>query len=115
MLRFLADEGFHHAITHQLRERGVDVITSQEAGLVRTPDPDILKWAAEQDRIVITNDVSTMPDHAYARMQAALPMPGVFVAQQSTGIGVIVEELHTIAACSLNREWDSQVRYIPLR
>ena len=42
-------------------------------------------------------------------------MPGVFVAPQNLGIGVIVEELHTIAECSLDREWDNQVRYIPLR
>ena len=56
-----------------------------------------------------------MPDHAYARMQADLPMPGLFVAHQGTGIGVIVEELHTIAACSLDREWENQARYIPLR
>lgn len=115
MIRFLSDEGFHHAITHQLRDRGVDVVTAQEIGLVRTPDPVILEWAANEERIVITNDASSMPDHAYDRMHAGLPMPGVFVAHQSTGIGVIVEELHTIAACSLDREWDNQVRYIPLR
>jgi len=115
LLRFLADEGFSHAVTRQLRERGVDVVTAQEAGLVGSPDPVILEWAAYHGRIVVTSDVSTMPDHAYARMQADLPMPGLFVAHQGTGIGVIVEELHTIAACSLDREWENQARYIPLR
>ena len=115
MLRFLSDEGFDHAVTRQLRERGVDVVTAQEAGLVSTPDPAILEWAAGEDRIVITNDVSTMPDHAYGRMQEGLLMPGMFVAPQNVGIGVIVEELHTIAECSLDREWDNQVRRIPLR
>ena len=115
MLRYLADEGFRHAITRQLRARGVDVVTAQDAGLVSKPDPEILEWAARQERIVITSDVSTMPDHAYGRMHAGLPMPGVFVAHQNTGIGVIVEELHTIAACSADREWENQVRHIPLR
>ena len=115
MLRYLADEGFRHAITHQLRTRGVDVVIAQDAGLVSKPDPEILEWAASQERIVITSDVSTMPDDAYGRMHAGLPMPGSFVVHQSTGIGALVEELHTIAVCSLDREWENQVRYIPLR
>ncbi len=115
MVRFLADEGFFHAVTRQLHARGVDVVTAQEAGLVGVPDLDVLEWAANDERIVITSDVSTMPDHAYGRMQSGLPMPGLFVAHQSTGIGVLVEELHTIVVCSLDREWENQVRYIPLR
>ncbi len=109
------DEGFRHAITRQLRERGVDVVTAQEVGLVRTPDPVILEWAANEGRIVITDDVSTMREYANDRLRAGLPVPGVLLIPQSIPIGIAVEEIQTIAEASDDAEWRDRVEFIPLR
>ena len=55
----------------------------------------------------------TMSGHdRYGRMHAGSDARGVR-STPDTGIGVIVEELHTIAACSADREWENQVRHIP--
>ncbi len=56
MIRFLVDVHVHSAITAGLRRRGVEVLTCQEAGLARTPDEEILGFAAENDWVVFSQD-----------------------------------------------------------
>ena len=114
MPKFLADEGFRRVITLQLQKRGVDVITAQEAGLAAAPDPEVLEWAAREGRIVVTDDVATMPDYADDRLRAGARMPGLILARQSLSIGVVVEDLHVIAACSDDDEHENRIAYLPL-
>lgn len=40
--------------------------------------PSVLQWAADQGRIVVTHEISTMAKHAFDRIAAGQPMPGVF-------------------------------------
>jgi len=42
-------------------------------------------------------------------------MPGIFEVSRKVSIGVAIEELLLIAECSLEGEWEGQVRYLPLR
>ena len=48
LLRMLSDEDVPGDIIKDLRQRepGLDVVRVQEVGLMHTPDPDILEWAA---------------------------------------------------------------------
>ena len=78
-------------------------------------DPEILEWAAQADRIVLTHDVATMITFAYERIQADLPMPGLFEISRRVPIGLAIEEIILIAECSLEGEWEGQVRFLPLR
>jgi hypothetical protein len=54
-------------------------------------DPTILPWAAENGRLLVTQDVRTMPDFAYQRVTAGQVMPGVFVAAEAVPVGVAIE------------------------
>ncbi len=54
-MRFLVDESVGQAITQHLRDRGHDVLAITEVA-PRANDSDILRWAAEEKRILITND-----------------------------------------------------------
>jgi hypothetical protein len=74
----------------------------------------VLEWAAQEGRVLLTHDVSTMTAHAYARVFSDLPMPGVFAITQLAPIGRVIEDLLLLAECSLPGEWDGQVRYVPL-
>jgi len=67
MLRLLFDQDFNHDILRGLflRLPDVDGVTALQAGLDKAPDPELLEWAAQQRRTVVTHDVNTMPDHAY--------------------------------------------------
>jgi hypothetical protein len=115
-LRFLTDEDFDNDLRRGLRRRlpELDVVRAQDVGLAGASDPMILEFAAVEERILLTHDVSTMPVHAYDRVAQGLPMPGVFVISQSTPLAQAIEELLTVAECSLEGEWEGQVVHLPL-
>jgi predicted nuclease of predicted toxin-antitoxin system len=72
MLRFLADENFNNDILRGLlrRQPDLDVVRVQDIGLSGAADPTLLGWAAQQGRIILTHDVTTMTRYAYERVQA---------------------------------------------
>ena len=117
MLRFAADENFNNAVIRGLRRRlpELDLVRVQDAGLSGADKPTVLAWAAREDRILLTHDVSTMSRFAYDRVDAGNPMPGVFEVPRSLAAGVAIEDLLLIAECSQPDEWNEQVWYLPLR
>lgn len=74
----------------------------------------MLAWAAQEQRILLTHDVATMTKHAYERLTAGLPMPGVMEIRQDLPLGGVIDDLALLAACSRVDEWDGQVIYLPL-
>jgi hypothetical protein len=117
MARFAADENFNNDIVRGVRRRdpAVDIVRVQDAGLSATDDPAILEWAAQSGRIVLTHDVATMTRYAYDRVREGMPMPGLFEVGRHVPIAVAIEEIVLLAECSLEDEWQGQVRYLPLR
>jgi hypothetical protein len=47
-----------------LREPELDVLRMQDVGLRTEDDASILAWAAQEGRVLITSDASTVPDIA---------------------------------------------------
>jgi hypothetical protein len=116
MLRLAADENFNNDIVRGVRRRNplVDIVRIQDQGLSGTEDPAILEWAAQTNRVLFTHDVSTMTRHAYDRVRECKPMPGVFEVGRHVPIGAAIEDILLVAECSLEGEWEGQVRYLPL-
>lgn len=52
VLRFLADENFNNDILRGVLRRtpDVDILRVQDVGLSGRPDPEILAWAAQEQR-----------------------------------------------------------------
>jgi len=117
MLHLAADENFSNNIVRALirRQPLLDIVRIQDVGLSGADDAAVLDWTAQQGRILLTHDVSTITAHAYARVRAGLPMPGVFEVSLNSPISVILEDLLLLAESSLEGEWEGQVRYLPLR
>jgi hypothetical protein len=117
MLLLAADENFNNNIVRGLlrRKPDLDVVRIQDAGLSGVDDPDILEWTAQERRVLLTHDVSTVTHFAYERVRAGKPMPGVFEVSRNVPIGVAIEDILLLAECSLDDEWEGQVRYLPLR
>ena len=117
MLRFVADESFNNDIVRGLLRRApeLDIVRVQDVELSGADDPTVLDWAARAGRIVLTHDVKTITHYAYERVRAGLPMPGVFEVRRAVLISVAIDDLVLLAECSLDGEWDGQVRYLPLR
>jgi hypothetical protein len=64
---------------------------------------------------LLSHDVTTMTKHAYDRVSASLSMPGLFEVRQELPIGVAIEEILLLAECSVEGEWEGQIRFLPLR
>lgn len=116
MLRLLADENFNGDVVRGLlrRQPELNIIRAQEVGLTGTDDPEILAWAAQNNRIVLTHDRATMPDHAYERVAAAEAMPGVFIFNDRFPVGQTIQEILLMDACTEQAEWNGRVAYLPL-
>src|SRR5215211_4931653 len=117
MLRLLADENFNNDIVRGVRRRSpqVDIVRVQDVGLASTDDTTLLAWAAEQRRVVLTHDLATMTRYSYDRVREGNTMPGLFEVGRHLSVGEAIEEIILIAECSLDDEWEGQVRYLPLR
>lgn len=116
-MRFLADENFNNQIIRGILRQNpeIDIVRVQDVGLSEADDPTVLEWAAQQGCVVLTHDVTTMTNFAYERIEAGLSMPGVFEVSRRVSVGLAIEELLLIAECSLEGEWEGQVRFLPLR
>jgi hypothetical protein len=116
MLRFLADENFNNLILDGLRDRNpsVDVVRIQDVGLDGVDDPSVLEWAAGNGRIILSHDVNTMIGYAYERVGLGRPMPGLCEVPDWMSIGQVIEDLLMIVACSDEKDWESQVHFLPL-
>ena len=114
-IRLLADEDFDNDIVRGAVRRipKTDIVRVQDVGLSGKDDPVVLAWAAEQSRVVLTHDVSTMKTHAFARIAAGLRMPGLFAITQSIPVGRAIDEVILLAECSIEGEWEGQVRHLP--
>ncbi|GBO52055.1 hypothetical protein APA_4360 [Pseudanabaena sp. lw0831] len=117
MTRFLADENFNNHIVRGIlqQSRDVDILRVQDVGLSGKDDPTVLEWAAQHGRVVLTHDVATMITFAYKRIEAELTMTGLFEVSRRVAVGLAIEEIILIAECSLEGEWEGQVRFLPLR
>jgi hypothetical protein len=116
MLRLLADENFNGDVLRGLsrRQPDLDIVRAQDVGLTGADDPDILAWAAENSRIVLTHDRATMSDYAYERIAAGEAMAGVFILNDRFPVGRAIEEILLMDACSEQADWSGRVVHVPI-
>jgi predicted nuclease of predicted toxin-antitoxin system len=116
MLRFLSDENFNGDVVRGLwlREPNLNLVRVQDVNLEGRDDPEVLLQAADDDRIILTHDRSTLPDFAFVRVVDGEPMPGVFVVNDRLPVRQVIDELLLINACSEQHEWSGRVLYLPL-
>lgn len=116
MLRWLADENFNGDIARGLffRQSDFDLVRVQDIGPDGAADPEILEWAARNQRIVLTHDRATMADFANSRVANRLPMAGIVVVNDRASVRQIIDDLLLIDECSELTEWAGVVAYLPL-
>jgi hypothetical protein len=117
MLRFAADENFNNDIVRGLlrRKPDLDIVRIQDVALSGVHDATVLEWCAKEGRILLTHDVTTITRFAYDRVRTGKAMSGVFEVGRGLAIGLVIEDLLLLAERSLEREWEGQLRYLPLR
>lgn len=116
MIKLVTDENFTEPIIRRLRQQSsnFDIVRVQDVGLRTSDDPTILEWAANNNRIVLTHDIATMPDFAYDRVYKGLPMPGMLAVPKTAVFSEVIESLLLIAEDSNEDDWKDRVTFLPL-
>ncbi len=116
MLKLLIDVNFDQRILRGLRLRlpQLDYLIAQKIGLGRMDDPDLLDWAVQEQRVLVTHDVNTVTKFAGDRLRQSLPMPGVVIVPEQMEIGPAIEDLELLIECCSAADLENQIQYLPL-
>jgi len=85
------DEHVAKSVTEGLRRRGVDVVTVQELGLQAAEDQQHLQRAAQEGRVLVTQDTDFLRLHA-----AGIDHRGIVYAPQQTPVPQMLRGLMLI-------------------
>lgn len=115
MLRLLIDHNLDQNILRGLIRRipQLDAVTAFEIGMSEATDPQLLVWAAQEGRIIVTHDRRTMPAHAADLMSKGKQIAGLFIVVRSLPLHQVIGDLDLMITCSENDEWVNIIRYLP--
>lgn len=114
-IKFLADENLRGAIVLGLRRRepSASFLQAYEAGAAGKDDLTVLQIAAEQNRILVSHDIKTVPKH-FQHFVARRASPGVILIPQKLPVSTAIAQLVMIWVASEAEEWVNQIRFLPL-
>ncbi len=106
-IKFYTDEHVSKAVVRGLRQRGVDVLTVFEAGLLGASDQEHLRRAQEEGRVVFTQDEDFLRLAASSAEHA-----GVVYVPQQTPIGEMIYGLMLIYQVLELEDMEGHVEYL---
>jgi predicted nuclease of predicted toxin-antitoxin system len=110
------DEHVEAAITNELRNRGIDVLTIQDDGRQSLADREVLSRATELGRIVVKTRDEDFLREATFRQRRRQTFGGVIYAHQiRVSIGDCVRDLELFAGVLEPEEFVDRVEYLPIR
>ncbi len=108
VIRFHLDENVSRSIALGLRQRGIDVTTSQEVGLLGATDQEQLAYATREKRIIVTQDADFLIMATQTREHC-----GITYARKGTrSIGEVVQTLELIHGVMTAEEMFGHVEYL---
>jgi hypothetical protein len=115
MIRFAADENFNNDILRAVWrvEPSLEIIRVQDTEAFGFSDPDLLRWLAKENRILLTHDVNTVPGFAKDFLKEGFTFPGIFLVHDSKPIAAVAQDILLVAVCSSPEEWTNQLLYLP--
>lgn len=121
-MRLLLDANLSPEVARRLREAGHDTVHVADVGLLRALDPEILRAAADQDRVLITADadfgallaLGSLATPSVVLLRSADHMrPGEQADLIAANLPAITDALGEGAIASLSRE-RLRVRALPI-
>lgn len=106
-IRFYTDEHVARAVVRGLRERGVDVLSVPEVGMMGASDEEHLALARREGRVLFTQDTD------FLRLAAAgVPHAGIVYAAQHTAVGRIIPGLMLIYQLLSAQEMRGHIEFL---
>jgi hypothetical protein len=117
-VKWLADECFDNDIVRGLLRRApaFDLIRAQDvAEIAGLDDRNLLAWATENERVLLTHDLATMVPALLIQRQQESGCTPIVLVSDSLPIGAVIEEILLLDQCSEEPDWAAGVIYLPLR
>jgi len=113
-IKFLADHCFDHNIVDGIirRDPHIDILIAEKAGFKDWSDPMVLGFAARENRLLLTHDKRTMPDH-FAAFTATQESAVVLIVKWTCPIGMAIEYIRLIAGETQAEEWRNRLDIFP--
>jgi len=108
VIRFHLDERVEAAAARALRDRGIDVTTAAEAGLLSAHDQQHLALALAENRVLVTHDADFLKLHARGIVHAGI----AFCHAEAHSIGGIVRALVLIYECLTEQDMIGHVEWL---
>ena len=112
--RFQADADLNPEIGRGLQRREPSVDFRTSAGVIAdaTPDPEVLRIAASDGRVLVSRDITTMPGH-FAQFVADQDSPGILLVPSRRPIGSVIEGLLIVWLTWTPEDLRNQARWLP--
>jgi hypothetical protein len=112
--RFQADADLNPEIGRGLRRREPAVDFRSAVGVipVGAPDAQVLQIAAEAGRVLVSLDVTTMPNH-FDQFISRHESPGVLLIPSRRTISAVIEGLLLVWLTWSDQDLQNQVRWLP--
>jgi len=112
-LRFLLDENLRGPFAKAILRHNLSGGLVLDAVSVGEPidlplgsrDPDVLIWAARNDRLLVSEDRTTMRTHLEAHLGGNLHSPGVLLLRPHSSIPEVLSFLVLVAHANEATEW----------
>ncbi len=115
MLRLLADSNLNHHLLTACRRRAktIDFLSATKARIEKLSHTDLLKYAAEEDRILVTHDIDILPAKFTNYLGSGALSPGVFLLHPQTPIADATSWLELASFAADHTDWQDQILEIP--
>lgn len=115
-LRLLVDENLSQRLKFALQRRypEIDVLRVGDEGAPAfgTLDPDVLRYLEANQRVLLTDDRESMPNHLAEHAAQGGHHWGIFEVRQATAIGPLVELLFLYWEATEAEEWIDRVEWL---
>ncbi len=114
--KFQADNDLRSSIrTGVLRhEPSIDFQSAVAARLDGIPDPEVLRLAMVQGRILISHDENSIPGHFTDFLNGGHRSPGVLIVPQGAPVGRVIESILLVWIASEAAEWVDRIVWLPI-
>jgi hypothetical protein len=92
----------------------MDFKTALSAGLQGKDDIEVLGLAAAEGRVLVTQDIRTIPHHFAELLEHGGHSSGVILIPQTTPASIAIDSLLLIWANTDSAEWADRIVKIPL-
>lgn len=107
-IRFYLDEHVPFPVASGLRQRGVDVLTVQEAGRSGLPDSEQLAFATAQGRVTMTHD----PDYLELAATGVQHAGVTFCRANKYAVGPLIQALLVVYGVMSPEEMRNHVEFL---